>query len=278
MKRIIFCLKTFPGFTDMVKISIRMLAHGVFVFFSSYKDYSGPYKGTLYVTDSEELFDRIKLQGYDSLALVASDGDMERFKGATYFVMNPYDSEFSYFDGVYKRFNNIPWTPLKTRRLLFRETIESDVDTFFEMYKDPRMTKYTENAYENPEEEKRYVSEYRESVYKVQGFGIWTVIRKKDGRIIGRAGLTSREGSDSYEVGFAIGTEYQNRGYAKEAVSGIVKFARRNSLGDLSALVMSENLASKHVLEKNGFTYLENTSLSGKKYEKWHICSIEMDN
>ena len=278
MKRIIFCLKTFPKFGDMMKIRIRMLVHGVPVFFSSYKDYSGPNKSALYVTDSEELHAKIKLQGYDSLALVDSPEDMDRFKKTSYFVMNPYDSEFSYFDGVYKRFNNIPWTPFKTKRLLFRETIESDVDVFIEMYKDPDMTQYTESLYENPEEEKKYVREYREKVYKVQGFGVWTVIRRKDGKIIGRAGLTSREGFETYEVGFAIGTKYQNQGYAKEAVFGIIDFARKNKLGDLSALVMEGNVASKHVLKKTGFSYIGNACLGGKEYEKWRTSCIEMDN
>lgn len=275
MKRIIFCLKSFPGFGDMAKISIRMLAHGVLVFFSSYKDYSGPYRGTLYVTDSEELHAKIKKQGYDALALIDSKEDTSRFKTASYFIMNPYDTEFSYFDGAHKRFNNIPWTPFKTKRLLFRETIESDVDTFYEMYKDPAMTKYTESLYEDPLEEKKYVREYIEKVYKVQGFGIWTVIRKKDGKIIGRAGLTAREGFETFEVGFAIGTKYQNKGYAKEAVNGIVKFASKNELGNLTALVMEGNLASKHVLAHSGFKYRENVKLNGTDYEVWERLSIE---
>lgn len=271
MKRIIFCLRYMPGFFDMLKIRLRMLVHGVLVFFVSDKDYSGPYKGSLYVTDSEALHEKIKKQGYDALALVESDEDIDRFKTASHFIMNPCDTEYSYFEGAYKRFNNIPWTPLKTRRLIFRETIESDVETFYEMYRNPEMTKYTEALYEDISEEEKYVREYREKVYKVQGFGIWTVIRKSDRRIIGRAGLTAREGFDTFEVGFAIGCDYQNNGYATEAVEGLIGFAKRNGLFGLSSLVMKENLPSKRVLEKTGFSYSDEICLNGTQYEVWSI-------
>lgn len=269
MKRIVFCLKKCPSFSDMTKIRIRMIAHGVWVFFSTENDYSGPYKGSLYVTDSPALYEKIRLQKYDALAYVKDEREMDSFPNAKYFIMEPFETEYSYYERAYKRFNNIPWTPVKTKRLFLRETIESDVDTFYEMYQNPEMTKYTEKLYSDIEEEKKYVREYKEKVYDIQGFGIWTIVRRKDKKIIGRAGLTYREGFENYEVGFAIGCDFWGKGYGFEAVSGICSFARKEELGLLNALVMKENERSKKLLRKLHFTKKEETTLNGVAYEMW---------
>ena len=159
---------------------------------------------------------------------------------------------------------------IKTKRLLLRETIEADVDEFVKIYSNPEMTKYTEPLYSDPEEERKYVREYQEKVYKIQGFGIWTVIRRKDNKIIGRAGLTAREGFDDYEIGFAIGCDYQRKGYGCEAVKAILSFAKKNELGEINALVMPGNEASKALLSKVGFSKVSETVLGNTEYEVWH--------
>lgn len=269
MMRIIFCLKKQFNPWEMMKIQTRMIVHKVPVFFISSKDYDFPSKKALYVTDDNDTYNKIVKQNYDALVLIESENDMNSFEKARYFIMNPWDTEYSYYDRAYKRFNNIPWALVATKRLILRETIESDVEAFYEMYKNPEMTKYTERLYTDVEEEKKYVREYREKVYDIQGFGIWTVVRKNDKKIIGRAGITAREGFDNYEVGFAIGCDYQGQGYAIEAVKGICSFAKEQELGKLNALVMAENERSKNLLRKLDFKKREETSLNGVFYEVW---------
>lgn len=227
-------------------------------------------KGTLYITDDLDTFNKIKSLGSEAIVLIDDEKMMESFKEATYFLMDAEATEHVYYERLYKRINDEPWEMIKTKRLLLRETIESDVDDFVKIYENPEMTKYTEALYEDPEEERKYVSEYREKVYKIQGFGIWTVIRKKDNKIIGRAGLTAREGFDNYEIGFAIGCDYQRKGYGYEAVKAILSFAKRNELGEINALVMPGNEASKRLLNKAGFLKVSDTMLGQEHYEVWH--------
>ena len=223
-------------------------------------------KGDLVIVDSFVNYLHFKEK---CLILINKPEDMDEFSGARYFVMEPEYAEFDYFEKIYKRLNNLPWDILTTERLLLRETVESDVDSFYEMYKDPDMTRYTEKLYDDPGEEKKYVAEYREKVYSTQGFGIWTVIEKKTGRIIGRAGLVSRAGFDRIELGFAIGKAYWNKGFGTEAVKGCIEYAKEHDLMPLQALVMEGNIASEKLLKKAGLYYKEPVNVNGVRYNKW---------
>ena len=229
MKRILFLTKKkYAGLIKRFCFILRMLFKGTKV---SYKE-ARPgelvslKENTLYITDDKETFDRIKSLGSEAIVLIDKEEKMETFKEATFFLMDAEATEHVYYERLYKRIKDEPWVMIKTKRLILRETVEADVDEFVKMYSNPEMTRYTEPLYSDPEEERKYVAEYREKVYKIQGFGIWTVIRKSDNKVIGRAGLTAREGFDDYEIGFAIGCDYQRKGYGFEAVKAILSFAK----------------------------------------------------
>jgi len=272
MKRILFLLNQKPGFFKEKKLETKLKIKGVQIEYVCIKDLDmlpPEEKGVLLVTDSPSVFSYYKEIGVQVLVCIYNDSDFDLFLGATYFVMDPEEADYTYYLRVYQRIHELPWEMYQTKRLIVRETTESDVDAFYEMYKDSRMTEYMEPLYEDLEAERKYVKEYREKVYSCQGFGIWTLIRKSDGAVIGRAGLNYRTGFSEVEIGFAIGTDYWNEGYATEAILSILKFAKKEKLGAVNALVMSGNAASKHVLEKTGFSYKTTTKDGGKDYEVW---------
>ena len=72
--------------------------------------------------------------------------------------------------------------------------------------------------------------------------------------MVGRAGLSVREGYDLPELGFVIGMEWQGRGLAEEVCRGILEYARE-LLGfeRIQVLVHQENAASLHLCRKLGF-------------------------
>ena len=269
MKRIVFLLKSIEDIRKRGHFVAGMLIKGVGVYFEDIESLRSFPEGTLYVTDSRRSFDKLKERGIEALVYIREIGEMDEYKDARYFALDVFDTELDYFQKVYKRIHEIPWEPVSTKRLVLRETTVKDVDDFYEMYKDKRMTLYMEDLYEDIEEERKYAIEYRDKVYYTQGFGIWTVVRKSDGTIIGRAGLTAREGFSEYEVGFAIGTKYQGQGYGIEAVMGVMKYAKENDLGDLIALVMEGNERSEKLLKKAGFEPGEKTTLNGTEYVVW---------
>ncbi|MBO4678176.1 MAG: GNAT family N-acetyltransferase [Lachnospiraceae bacterium] len=269
MKRIVFYIKQKPSLATRLSFAVRMAVRGVRV--SLYKESAeiSYNPDNLYVTDSEISYSRICKAGGKALAVIESPSDGADFAGAEYLCSDVFKAEFKYFNEVWHRLNDLPMLILKTKRLILRETVESDVDSFYEMYKDPRITEFTEGLYEDPEEEKEYVRQYREKVYKVSIFGIYTVIRKKDKAIIGRVGTTIREGFDEVEVGFVIGTPYQRKGYAYEAVKAILK--RMDGLGEKKrfALVMPGNISSQKLLKKLSFDTKEEITVGGIKYQLW---------
>lgn len=91
-------------------------------------------KGTLYITDDLDTFNKIKSLGSEAIVLFDDEKMMESFKAATFFLMDAEATEHVYYERLYKRINDEPWETIKTKRLLLRETIESDVDDFVKIY------------------------------------------------------------------------------------------------------------------------------------------------
>ena len=74
-----------------------------------------------------------------------------------------------------------------------------------------------------------------------------------DGSLIGGVGLTLRD--DGYhELGFWLGREFWGQGFATEAASGLLDFARDElALTEIRASYITGNEASANVLQKLGF-------------------------
>ena len=178
----------------------------------------------------------------------------EDFGDARYALEEPEETEPEYLERVYRRCHNLPWEILVTDRCWLRETVEEDVDSFWKMYQDSELSRYTERLYPTPEAERGYVREYRRLVYSFYEFGVWTVLDRQSGAVVGRAGLSVREGYDLPELGFVIGREWQGRGLAGEVCQGILEYARE-LLGfeRVQALVHEENTVSLHLCQKLGF-------------------------
>ena len=83
------------------------------------------------------------------------------------------------------------------------------------------------------------------------------LIRDSQGMMVGRINL-SVLGSDrkTAELGYRIGENYTNLGYASEAVKLVLdKAFHTYGLNRIIAGAATDNLASKRVLLKNGFTF-----------------------
>ncbi|MCR4678754.1 MAG: GNAT family N-acetyltransferase [Lachnospiraceae bacterium] len=269
MKRIVFIVKHRPGPGTRISFAVRMRVHGVKVAYEKAGSDIKYKKDNLYVTDDNCAYERIVAQGGKAIAVTDENGAQGAMTKAEYTCTDVYEAEYKYFDEVWHRFNDLPMEILRTKRLILRETTEADVDYFYEMYKDPKLTEFTEDLYDDPEEEKEYVRQYREKVYKVSIYGIYTVIRKKDKRVIGRVGTTVRQGFDEIEVGFVIGTDYQQQGYAYEAMKAVLE--RMDGFGETKrfALVMPGNVSSQKLLMKLSFAMERETTVDGIEYQVW---------
>ncbi|MBR3574633.1 MAG: GNAT family N-acetyltransferase [Lachnospiraceae bacterium] len=181
---------------------------------------------------------------------------------------NPEYFDEDYLEKIYRRLLRIPWDILETDRCVIRETTVSDLDSFYEIYSDPGITRFMEDLMERSEEEK-YTENYRDLIYDIYGHGIWTVILRETGEVIGRAGLDERAGFSTPELGFMIGTKWQRRGLALEVCEGIMRWAAEEGMDTVMSLTERENAASVHLLEKLGFLAEDTVEISGTELVRY---------
>ena len=98
--------------------------------------------------------------------------------------------------------------------------------------------------------------------WQSHGFGRWAVERGE--RLIGFGGLTHRRGYEGLDISYHLHPESWGNGYASELVAEAVAVA----FGPLHAhrvigLVRAANLASRRVLERNGFSFEQEVELDG---------------
>lgn len=209
---------------------------------------------TLYITDCEETAKALLQEALPMLVYLHEENRDADFSKVKYVCEELGETEPEYVERVYRRFAGLPWDILETERCILRESVEEDVAAFFEIYADPTITRYTERLYESQISERAYIREYIEKVYAYFEFGVWTVILKETGEIIGRAGLSVREGYELPELGYVIGVPWQGKGLAKEVCEGILWYAEETfGFDKVQVLIHPENAASVKLAEKLGF-------------------------
>ena len=155
---------------------------------------------------------------------------------------------------------------LETERLLLRPPNERDLDAWAAMLGDPEVMRFLTRATRSD------VATHIQMVlerHAADGFGLVSVVRKEDDRVIGRAGLlvwdtrtwrptTLRDAGEDgeIEIGWALAREHWGRGYATEAGAA----SRDYALGVLGrtrliSLIAYGNERSVNVAQKLGLAY-----------------------
>lgn len=223
----------------------------------------------LFLSDHTETLTGIQESGGYTVA-VYHDGVDGILSGTQFAIEEIEGVEWEYFYKVYQRFANEPWQITETKRCIIREMSVADVDDLYELYRSPAVTKYTEPLFEDREKEIQYIKDYIENIYKYYGFGMWLIVRKEDGKLIGRAGFDYRPGFADAELGFVIGEPFWRNGYAYEVCSLLMELGKTvYGFEKVQALVRAENEASVQLLKKLGFDYTDEVMVNGQKYERF---------
>lgn len=156
---------------------------------------------------------------------------------------------------IYNIFSNIP--TIETERCILRRMNLSDAEDMFIYASDKQVTKYLRWS---PHPDIYYTSDYLRFIskkYKNGEFYDWGVVDKESGRFIGTCGFTRiDEENKACEVGYVLNPEFWNRGIASEVLSRVIKFAFEElALNRVECRYMSENIASRKVMEKCHMTY-----------------------
>jgi [ribosomal protein S5]-alanine N-acetyltransferase len=107
------------------------------------------------------------------------------------------------------------------------------------------------------------------------GWGAWLVMEKATNQVVGDIGFKGKpDEKQAVEIGYGIESNYQNKGYATEAVTRIVDWAFQQAVSTIKADCLFDNMASIKVLEKIGMTKIRDEEnmlyweLKAKKYHK----------
>lgn len=222
--------------------------------------------GAVYVTDERERALELKQAGEAVIIWLHEGNRGEDFFGFPYAVESVEDLDERYLERVYRRFHGMPWRILETERLLVRESVPEDAAEFIRIYEDGEAARFLTDCKATVEEEKEYLREYAENMYGFYEYGIWTVLEKTNGRIVGRAGLSMWEESEVPELGFVINKEERGQGLAFEVCSAIVTYAFEELYLDKIAVVAeTENPASLALCRKLGFREDGELTRDGKR-------------
>ncbi len=151
------------------------------------------------------------------------------------------------------QFNPFPF--IETDRLILRSINSNDVDDLFEVLSDPAVAEYD---YFYPVETKEKVSvfieRYKREIASNEEI-TWGIALKENQKLIGTCCLGSFDtGAKRAEVGYALSKAQWGKGFATEAVKGIVAYGFNNiKLNRIEATITPDNIASIRVLEKLKF-------------------------
>jgi RimJ/RimL family protein N-acetyltransferase len=144
-------------------------------------------------------------------------------------------------------------TILETPRLVLRELTAEDADALAHIISDPETMRYYPAPYDRAGVE-QWIARNRQR-YKDDGVGLWAMVLKSPGELIGDCGIIRQEveGEHLYEVGYHLRRDFWGQGLATEAAIACRDWAFANLETDrVISLIRPENLASRRVAERNG--------------------------
>ena len=156
---------------------------------------------------------------------------------------------------------------LETDRLLLRELVPDDLEPLHEVLGDPETMRYYPHPFSR-DETAEWIARNRER-YAKDGFGLWAMVLKETGVVVGDAGLTVQEvdGEELVEVGWHVHRGHQGRGLATEAGRASVGHGFREiGLDRIISLIRPENEPSWRVAEKLGMRVWKETDRAGLRH------------
>jgi RimJ/RimL family protein N-acetyltransferase len=137
---------------------------------------------------------------------------------------------------------------IETERLLIRRFTPEDAEELFALWGDPANERFRDIP--TPAS----VDDVREWLGRWDAWGVW---ERATGELVGDCGLHFDKSFEEWELAYGFRRDRWGRGYATEGARACVRYGfDEMSVEKIVADVDPSNAASKHVLEKLGFTYV----------------------
>ncbi len=144
---------------------------------------------------------------------------------------------------------------IETARLLLREFVQGDADALAAVISDPETMRF----YPEPRDRAGVESwiERNRQRYRDDGHGLWAMVLKSSGEVVGDCGLTRQtvDGVEEIEIGYHLRRDLWGRGLAPEAAAACRDYGfERLGAERLISLIRPANLPSRRVAEKIGLS------------------------
>jgi RimJ/RimL family protein N-acetyltransferase len=171
-------------------------------------------------------------------------------------------------------------TILETERLILREFSSQDAAALALVISDPETMKYYPAPLDQTGVDQWIERNLRR--YAGDGVGLWAMVLKTSGEMIGDCGIVRQEveGEALYEIGYHLRRDYWGQGLATEAAIACREWGFANLKVDrLISLIRPENVPSRRVAERNGMTIWKEVDWRGLPHcvyavEKTRINSV----
>ncbi len=173
---------------------------------------------------------------------------------------------------------------IQTDRLLIRNLRSTDLEDFHVYRSNPEVTRYQGFDVMNLEEARSFIEKQQEKLFGKPGewvqYGLEDRARKK---LIGDCAIKLQEDDPRIaEVGITVSHLEQQKGFAKEAFTGILDFLfGEEGLHRVEETVDVENVASIRLLESMGFRqeghFIENIFFNGKWGSEYRYAMLERE-
>lgn len=142
---------------------------------------------------------------------------------------------------------------LETPRLILREFCYEDADALSTLLTDPETMRYYPATLDRAGVEEWIARNRRR--YARNGHGLWAMILRQSGELIGDCGLTVQnvDGTDEIEIGYHVRRDLWGQGLATEAARACREYGfSKLPVEHLISIIRPGNMPSRRVAEKNG--------------------------
>ena len=207
----------------------------------------------VYLTDRPEILHRINQLDGAGIYLESQNGVIS-YEAKYIWQMSDEDvlPDQVYILKVWQRHMHQPWLIAETERLSIRESVMEDLAYFQKFYGEECGNPDVQPLCEAKEQLRTYIT----TRYPLFEYGLWTIVEKATGTVLGRAGIEELpeccEGlSGEPELSYLIGKEYRGNDYAAEACQAILHYAAEELEMDRIYLRTSkDNFPSQKLAEK----------------------------
>lgn len=216
---------------------------------------------TIVISDEQEALLAADAAGRAIVGIWDRNAKGQDLSPAAFVVENLKDADDRYLEQVVRRRLGMPWIIGETSRLVIREFSLEDIPAVMQEEGDREADQvfYTADR----------MQEYIKNQYGFYQYGLWALVEKESGAIIGKAGvqngasealagdgMAGGEETPWLELGYHVFKPYRKKGYATEACREIQHYVKEQLDCALYAKIDPSNEASIRVAESCGFQFI----------------------